>query len=163
MLMGMVSRTDNTIISTFMALWITATARAQGLSTLEAVKIAGTVTGIMAAAQLLGPPLVGILMDRLNRVAGWPLYAFALALGITEAAQGLCQQTLFGQEAPAHLRATAYGMFAWLSTCTVIFASIGGGLLFDRLGPASPFVMMGTISIGCVSVGAWALSRGRPP
>ena len=88
-------------------------------------------------------PLVG-------SVQGWPIYAYAVLIGVVEAGQTICQQAFFGQEAPAHLRGTAYGLLAIFGTVSVIVTSIVAGYLFDSMGPTAPFTLIGLLHVGAV-------------
>lgn len=165
-----VIRTDTSVLQSFMALWITIQGGKQGLTTLAAVKVAGTVAGIISAMNLIVPPILGYLLDRISRLAvyltavgmvgvvflcapmvedvtGWSIYVLAMFIGLAESSQTISQQALFGQEAPAHLRGTAYGLLAFFGTLSVVGTSFLGGYLFDRLGPTAPFLFTGTLHI----------------
>jgi MFS family permease len=165
-----VIRTDVSVLQSFMALWITIQGGKQGLTTLAAVKIAGTVAAIISGMNLIVPPILGYLLDRTSRLAiylvsvgfvgvvflcapmvkdvtGWSIYILAAFIGLAEGSQTISQQALFGQEAPAHLRGTAYGLLAFFGTLSVVVTSFLAGYLFDRLGPTAPFLFTGILHI----------------
>lgn len=165
-----VIRTDVSVLQSFMALWITIQGGKQGLTTLAAIKVAGTVAAIISSMNLIVPPILGYLLDRTSRLAiyltsvglvgvvflcaplvedvtGSSIYILAVFIGLAESSQTISQQALFGQEAPAHLRGTAYGLLAFFGTLSVVVTSFLAGYLFDRLGPTAPFLFTGTLHI----------------
>jgi hypothetical protein len=62
-------------------------------------------------------------LRRLATTNPWP----ALLIGIAESTQTIAQQAFFGQEAPADLRGTAYGLLAFFAEQQLGF--IGGALI----------------------------------
>lgn len=167
---AMVIRTDIAVLQSFLALWVVTEAHAAGIGTLAALKIVGTLTAIQAGASMVIPLVLGPILDRANRapiyagsvglvgiallstvfvdgVTGWSIYLVVAFIGVGEAAQTISQQAFFGQEAPPHLRGTAYGMLAVMGTVSVVAVSMIGGQLFDRLGPTGPFMLSGGLHI----------------
>jgi MFS family permease len=185
-----VIRTDTAVISSFMALWVTTAGAHQGVSTIQAVKIAGTLASIISAMSFVAPPILGFVLDRFSRqtvyvcavgavglafacaplvhsVTGPAIYGLAFAIGLAESAQIISQQAFFGQEAPAHLRGTAYGLLALFGTLSVIVTSLIAGYVFDTMGPTAPFVVAGALHLGTALVAVAILfhratTRGAP-
>ncbi len=170
LLTSFVIRTDGAVITSFLALWVVIDAKSHGIGMIEALKIVGVLTAIHSACSITVPLILGPILDRVNRAVVYAasvgivgvalmltgfvtdvtsplLYVVMIFVGIGEAAQTLSQQALFGQEAPPHLRGTAYGMLAVLGTISVIIVSMVGGQLFDTLGPAAPFMLSGGLHI----------------
>lgn len=179
-----VTRTDVSVLQSFMALWITIQGSKQGLTTLAAVKVAGAVAAIIATMGLIVPPILGFLLDRLSRLAiyliavgmvgvvflcaplvtdvtGWGIYILAVCIGLAESAQTISQQALFGQEAPAHLRGTAYGLLAFFGTLSVVVTAFLAGYLFDELGPTAPFLFTGGLHIVFTGLALLILAVGN--
>ena len=117
---------------------------------------------IMSAAYSLSAYPVGILSDRMDRVAilflGLALLALAdlslafatgvlgLALGVVlwglhmGFTQGLFA-TLVADSAPPELRGTAFGLFNLVTGLAVLLASLLAGALWDASGPRSTFLV----------------------
>jgi MFS family permease len=167
---ALVIRTDVAVLQSFLSLWVVTSARGEGIGTLAALKIVGTLTAIQSACSIVIPLVLGPILDRANRapiyagsvgfvgiallstmlvdnVTSWPIYAVVVFIGIGEAAQTISQQAFFGQEAPPHLRGTAYGMLAVMGTVSVVLVSLIGGQLFDKLGPTGPFMLSGWLHV----------------
>lgn len=165
-----VVRTDDAVLTSFLALWVTIQGAREGVDTVDAVKIAATLLAIIRIMHLIIPPILGTILDRMDRaklymlsifcvglvfvsaplvtsVQGWQIYAYAVFVGIVEASQTICQQAFFGQEAPAHLRGTSYGLLAIFGTASVVVTSIVAGYLFDAMGPTAPFVLIGLLHL----------------
>ena len=170
LLLGAVIRTDSVIMGTFLGLWIVNAAKLRGMDAIEATKTIGLLTGIMSVAAFVTPPLFGILADRMNRlklllismgatalgfgaiglienVFGLAIIAVIIGIGIAEGAQTISAQSLFAEEAPAHLRGSAMGLFVFLGTSSVVLINLLGGYLFDAVGFTAPFVMEGALNL----------------
>lgn len=169
LLIGGVIRTDSVIMSTFLGLWIVNAAKLRGMDAIEATKTIGLLGAIMSTAGFIGPPLFGILADKMNRlklliitlgmttvgfcaiglienVFGRAIIVVIVGISLAESAQMVAAQSLFAQEAPAHLRGSATGLFAFLGTTSVLLISLLGGYLFDKAGFTAPFVMEGVLN-----------------
>jgi len=70
---------------------------------------------------------------------------------------------LFGQEARADIRGTLVGVFNTMGGIGIIIVSGFGGYIYDAVGRASPFTMMGALN-GLLLVAAIAvrLRAGEP-
>lgn len=170
MLIGAVIRTDGVIMSTFLGLWIVNAAKLQGMDAIEATKTIGLLGAIMSAAAFITPPLFGVLADKMNRlnlliislgmtavgfcavglidnVFGQAMILVIVFIGLAEGAQTVSAQSLFAEEAPAHLRGSAMGLFAFLGTSSVLLINLLGGYLFDKAGFTAPFVMEGLLNL----------------
>lgn len=184
LLTSFVIRTDEAVVASFFALWITIQGAQEGMTAAEALVIAGIVMALMRATSFIVPPILGILLDRYDRlkiyiislimvgvsftsamlvdsVSGWAIFALAAFIGLTENAQTISQQAFFGQEAPAHLRGTAYGLLAFFGTGSVVVISLIAGYLFDLVGPTAPFVLIGGLHILFSVLALLYLRKGR--
>lgn len=123
----------------------------------------------------------GALSDTFGRsgliVAGWLIYAaiyFGLAYASLEwhmwvlyAAYGLyygafqgASSALIADLVPQHLRGTAYGIFNGALGVAAFPASLIAGILWDRYGPAAPFLFGGALSLIAV-IGFLMLPREK--
>lgn len=170
MMIAFVTRTDAAVVASFLSLWITQAGSAQGLEAEVALKTAGSILAVMNIAGFVTPPLFGYLADRFNRIGllifalaatgvaftatalvddafGWMIFGVFILIGIAEGAQTISTQTMFGEETPEHLRGSAIGFFAFIGSLSVILVSFLGGLLYDSLGHAAPFVLVGLLNL----------------
>ncbi len=184
LLTSFVVRTDEAVVGSFFALWITVQGAQEGMTTVQSLAVAGTVMFLMRGCALFVPPILGVLLDRFDRltiyllslfmvglsficaplvpsVTGVAIFAFALFIGMTESAQTISQQAYFGQEAPEHLRGTAYGLLAFFGTGSVVIVSLIAGFMFDWMGPTAPFILIGGLHIFFTLVAMAYLQRGR--
>lgn len=163
-------RADNTLKGTFVALWAVSAAPTAGMSTADALARGGQVLGFMGIIGLLWTPLYGLLLDRLDRVTGVALAmglaglgfvsmgfitspldfnmlpAFAL-LSVGQISAIIASVTLVGQEADPAERGSVIAMNGWCGAVGILLAAAIGGRLFDRVGPASPFVAIGIVQL----------------
>lgn len=164
-----VSRSDLVILGTFIVLWGTVAGREQGMDTATAVSLGVKIFVVTQMAGLLCSPVLGFVTDRINRVSGlaigsllgavgytsmWfvtdpgdpamlPLF---ILLGIGQTACNLSAQALIGQEAPKETRGVIIGGFGFCGTLGIIFSTWIGGIIFDLLRPAAPFVFVGILT-----------------
>lgn len=159
------ARADMAIITIFVTLWVAQAAAGSGLSAPEAAARAGMVVGIAQGAALLWSPLFGIIGDKLSRVTvlivgfllavvgyGWvgmiedpaaPASIPALVLlGMGQSSTVLASTLLLGQEAPAHIRGSVFGLQSFFGALGILVISAGGGRLYDAVGPHAPFIAM---------------------
>lgn len=163
-----VARGDLIVIGVFFSLWLTQQGIAQGLSSAEAVKLAGLFFGLVQGCALLWAPVAGILNDRLDRVTattislaiavvgygslalvddplGPVMYVCAVLLGIGQMSVLLASQTLIGQEAPGENRGAVMGMFSICGALGIMFVTKAGGIVFDMWNPG-PFVLVAAVN-----------------
>ena len=170
-----VARGDLVILGTFSILWGATAAIDQGIDPSEAVAKGRMIFIVASAAALAWIPFMGPIMDRLNRVStmmlcmtlgaigyccvwfvddplnlstAWPFFAL---LGIGQISAFLGAQTLIGQEAPRLERGAVVGMFNTAGAIGILISSWFGGMLFDKVAPAAPFVLIGLMN-GAVAI-----------
>lgn len=183
-----VSRGDLAIVGTFLSLWIVNHSVAQGMSTPEALKRAGMIFGISQGAALLWAPVIGVICDRFNRLlamslalflaalgylgmgfikdpVGLPMILASIVLGIGEISAVIAAQALIGREAPAATRGSVVGAFGIFGALGILLATKAGGLLFDQISPAAPFVAIGSVNalVLLVALFTWHQSRAAVP
>lgn len=167
---GFVIRTDTAILNAFLSLWVVRAAADVGVDSATAMKTAGLLLSILSVASFVTPPIFGYVADRVNRthllvlglaltagaflsttlvddVFGWGIIIVVVFIGLAEGAQTIAAQSVFGQEAPKHLRGSAMGVYATLGTISVLFVSYLGGVMFDKVGYSGPFVVAGGLHL----------------
>jgi MFS family permease len=79
-----------------------------------------------------------------SKMAFWGLFtAYGLFIALTAGGE----RALIAQIAPAHLKASAFGLHAAVAGIGLLPASIIAGFLWDALGQASPFIFGGTLAM----------------
>ena len=161
---GSAVRTDTVITGSFLALWIVTAGHGRGIDPITATKAAGVFASIRFITKVIGAPLFGLIVDKVNRtllvrislammtfaygyfafvtnVFGVSMLVGAIMLGVAESAEGLSSLSLFAQEAPPHLRGSSVGVFSFLGSITLIVINLAGGYLFYKVGYNSPMLM----------------------
>ena len=174
-----VGRTDLVVVVIFLSLWITHVALEQGMSTEEALIEAGIMFGLMQGAGLLFMPIMGFLVDRMNRVVavalatglalvgylwlglldqpmGVQAYPAAIILGMGQASAILTAMALVGQEVSETETGAVSGLFTLFGAIGILLATKIGGLLFDAWMPGAPFIITG-LANGVVLIAALAM------
>lgn len=181
---GIIGRGDLIVISTFLSLWVVQTGESAGLTTGQGLARAGMVFAAIQGSALLWAPVIGVIVDRVNRVTGLAIamaiaacgyllmgqvadpfdnsiFAVAVLLGIGENSVLIAALALLGQEAPKRMHGTIVGMFLIMGAFGVIVASLGGGQLFDHWSKTGPFTLMGVLNAVAL---VWAIVvRVRTP
>jgi MFS family permease len=161
-----VSRGDLLVFAMFFSLWIVAAGTDQGMTVADAQSTAGRIFGVSQMAMLLFTPVMGVIVDRLDRVTalafamgfaavgylglglvGDPftsqyIYPMAILGGAGEACLLVSGPALLGQEAPAKIRGSVVGLVGLCGAVGVLIHSKIAGLLFDAWMYQAPFVYM---------------------
>ncbi|MBK1719094.1 MFS transporter [Thiocystis violacea] len=183
-LAAFIARGDQSINATFLILWGTTAGLAAGMDTAAAVKN-GTIIFVLAqVAALVWAPIMGPIMDRMDRVSGLALsmvlaaignlsvillvdprpgsgLIFYILLGIGQISVYLAAQSLIGQEAPIARRGSVLGAFNIAGAIGILLITLIGGRLFDAIDPRAPFILVGIINI--LLFGVCILVRLRYP
>jgi MFS family permease len=165
-----VARGDLVILGTFTLLWGQSAAMADGFSAAAAIE-KGRIPFIVAqSTALLWAGAIYFIIDRFNRVTGLaicmalaaagylsmffvhdpmlksslPLFAL---LGLGQISAFFGATVLIGQEAPIAERASVVAAFNFCGAIGILVTSKLGGYLFDHVGPASPFIMIGVLNL----------------
>ncbi len=167
-------RGDIVVVGIYFSLWMIQAGASTGMTSSEALARGGLMFAAIQAAALAWAPIMGLLMDRLNRVTGLAI-AMSLAsasylvmgqmndpfnvalivpacifLGMGEVSAIISAAALFGQEAPVRTRGAIVGVYYIFGTLGIMAATYFGGQLFDAIGPTAPFTMMGIINFTVV-------------
>ncbi len=169
-LVGLVIRSDFVIVNTFLALWITNAAVRNGTSPAIAAAHAGVLVTVIMFCQIGAGFVVGYLADRFDRnrllialllyaalaygatglvndILGIQGFAIAVALGVAEGASTTIGQTLLGNNAPPALRGSSISVFALVGQIGAIGITSVGGVMYDQVGYAAPFMVVGALNL----------------
>eukprot|EP00026_Physarum_polycephalum_P008088 Phypoly_transcript_08166.p1 GENE.Phypoly_transcript_08166~~Phypoly_transcript_08166.p1 ORF type:complete len:510 (+),score=84.93 Phypoly_transcript_08166:209-1531(+) len=163
---GFAARGDSEVVTTFLSLWVYQTAISSGTFTpTDALARAGIVAGVAQTCAVCFAPFAGFLCDKLHRIfalailafiaalgyilicftqdpLGWEMMVGACVVGVGEIGLVVSSTALVAQEAPAPVRGSASGFFAFCGAVGILIATKLGGGLFDRWA-AAPLFMFG--------------------
>lgn len=180
LVIAFVARGDTAVMSSFLSLWAVKTATAGGASQPGAIAIAGGLLSVVTICGMASAAVTGWLADRVDRLAPltaglaaagignmaicavhdlgrWPVYAVVGVVAAAETAVIICGQTVLGEEAPATARGAAVGAFGVCGSTGVLALLAVGGVLFDRISPQAPFVLVGAVNLaaGVAAAAVW--------
>ena len=115
----------------------------------------GRLADRMSHMTLLGAGLVALIAADLVLAQAQGLAAVALGVGFWGLHMGMTQGLLaamVADNAPAHLRGTAFGFFNLASGVAMLIASILAGLLWDTLGSAVTFYAGALFSLAALTL-----------
>jgi len=183
-----VARSDLVILGTFVVLWGTVEGVREGMDPAVAASRGAGLFGLASVAALLWLGFLGSVMDRFNRVttviccmalaavgygAMWMVdnpfatsaIPFFLLLGAGQTSAFFGATTLISAEAPRLSRGSVVGAFNMCGAIGIFFASGLGGRLFDSVGPAAPFALIGGLNaiVMCLAIIVRIKSPGHIP
>jgi MFS family permease len=183
-----IARGDQSVNATFLILWGTLAGKAAGMESAEAVMNGTLIFVIAQIAALVWAPILGPLLDRLDRVTALAIcmvlaaignlallllddplgdngLIFFILLGIGQISVFLSAQSLIGQEAPANKRGSVLGAFNISGAIGILLITSTGGQLFDAIDPRAPFVVVGAINVLLFFASLYVRLKGppRPP
>lgn len=162
-------RCDLVVVILFLSLWITQAGVEQGLSTQDAFVQVGIIIGVVQLSALVWAPVIGVLIDRIGRVAavalatfiamvgyiwigmlespvGTQAYPAAVVLGMGQVSAIVAATALVGQESGEENTGSISGAFNVFGAIGVLLATKVGGWLFDAWMPGAPFIVTGAIN-----------------
>ena len=180
-----VARSDLVILGSFLTLWGRFAVESAGMAGSEAQAMSVRPFAIAQAAGLVWIVLLGFMLEKRDRL-------LALAVAFTVSTIGylgmwfvddllapgsiplLCMlgagqisafwgaTTLIGREAPKASRGTVVGAFNLSGVLGILMFVALGGVLYDRHGPAAPFIMVGFANLLVMAAaGGLALKESR--
>ena len=171
---GFISRGDLVVVGVFLGLWINKVAIERGMSPADATAKVGLILSIGAFGQLLFGFLIGYLVDLIgkkwSRVDSLSLTAFIgviaygamffitdplgnglmyvmVLLAIAQISGIIASQVFIAQQAREEIRGSVIGFFGVCGAFSQIILSAVGGILFDKLSPNSPFVLVALLNL----------------
>ncbi len=181
-----ISRADLTLVATFISLWLQRVGRNEGLDAAEAIIRAGLMFALIQGASLIWAPIMGMLVDRVHRLAcvlaalmlggvGYTLlgmqehpftpvgYLGCVLVGMGQMSVIISVTGLLGQESPLDVRGSVIGLAGLCGSVGILTTSLAGGYLFDYWHISGPIILVGlaNFAIGAVALRVW-LAEGRP-
>jgi len=177
-----IARSDLVILGTFTVLWGQTAAMNDGLDAAQASAVGSRLFGTASVAALLWLPVLGFVLDRVNRVSGI-IFCMSLAavaylamllvedpalpsaigwfvlLGIGQISAFLGATVLISTEAPVATRGAVIGMFNVFGAVGILISTGVGGRLFDSVSPAAPFAMIGVLAAFVAVFAVWVRIR----
>lgn len=173
-----IARGDLVVIGTFVNLWGTKAGMAAGMEPAGATAQGRLLFAASTLAGLLWLPVMGYLLDKVNRVTGTLLcmtlaalgflctdfvedplakesLIFFVLLGIGQISAFIGAATLIGQEAPVASRGAVIGFFNISGALGIFVCTAVGGRLFDDIGPHAVFEMVGGLTVLVVLFAVW--------
>ncbi len=182
---GYVGRGDLAIFSIFFSLWFMSVGLEAGKESSDIVAFSGTMFGVATIAGLIAGPTFGLVADRIKRetavmislaLAAVAYFAMALIddpfvlaaiipaciiLGAAEIGVIVTGASLVGQEAPEETRGAVVSCFQVVGGMGITSCVFVGGILFDRVSPNAPFMMMAVLNVLAVLFGIYTLRKPK--
>lgn len=174
------ARADMAIVTLFMILWVIQAGSAAGMTAAEAQGRAGIYVAVYSLAALVAAPVVGIIADRIDRLA-LTVGAFAVAAagygwlgtstdvlsfgdmvpplviaGFGQSSVAMAITVLLAQQCPPDIRGSVFGVQSFFGAVGILAISWGGGQLFDLVSPGAPFIAVAAAN-ACVFIAALTL------
>ena len=180
-----VARSDLVILGSFLTLWGRFAVESAGITGSDAQAMSVRPFAVAQTAGLIWIVVLGFMLEKRDR-----LFALAVAFGVAtlgylgmwfvddllapKSIPLLCllgagqisafwgATTLIGREAPKASRGTVVGAFNLSGVMGILFFVALGGVMYDKYGPAAPFVMVGSANLLVMAAaGALALKESR--
>jgi MFS family permease len=173
---------DRVVLGTFLMLRLQQAWLERGLTMADAASRARVPFIAAMAAGLVTALVVGVLLDRIDRLrigtaamalaalaylacgfiddpsASGLLLAVAILLGVGQIAAIIAGQTLLGQEAPRDVRGAVFGLAGVCASAAILFTNAFGGWLYDSVSRGGPFFLLAGVNFA-IFVFGWRLSR----
>ena len=180
-----VARSDLVILGSFLTLWGRFAVESAGITGSDAQAMSVRPFAVAQTAGLLWIVLLGFMLEKRDRLLALAV-AFAVAtigylgmwfvddllaprsipllcmLGAGQISAFWGATTLIGREAPKASRGTVVGAFNLSGVLGILVFVALGGVLYDRYGPAAPFLMVGCANLLVMAAaGGLALKESR--
>jgi len=184
---SLAARGDMVVVGAFTFLWLVRYTADMGLDVQDGYARGRMIVPLITLTVLLTAPLMGSILDRVDRVSGIMIafslsaigYTFmgsitdplantvfvaAILLGLGEGACIMSSIALIGQNAPAKTRGSVIGTFTACGAVGMLLASGVGGYLFDNWTYTGPFLFMGLINAAVLFFAIYVkLAHPNPP
>ena len=173
-----ISRGDLAVTGAFIFLWLVQVGMTMDMTPSEAMgKLAAPRVFVVVGGAMIGAILMGLLADKFRKVtavaiaAGLASFAYIAmgfvkdpsapwvfgllaVMGVAEISAFVSSQALVGQRARPDRRGAVIGFFGVAGAVGILIATMGGGILFDKVKPSAPFLLFGLLNL---VVFIWAL------
>ena len=166
---SLAARGDMVVVGAFTFLWLVRHTADLGLDIQEGYSRGRMVVPLITLTVLLSAPIMGSILDRVDRVIGIiiafsisavgytfmgvisdplgnTIFTAAILLGLGEGACIMASIALIGQNAPPKTRGSVIGTFTAAGATGMLLASGVGGYLFDNWTYTGPFLFMGLVN-----------------
>ncbi|MDG1462382.1 MAG: MFS transporter, partial [Gammaproteobacteria bacterium] len=186
---AIVARGDMAVLSTFFVLWLSQKAMAEGMPTAEASVYALKFYILIQVFALIWLPIMGFILDRVDRVVGvaiamvlaasgytslylitdplgMQMWIAAVIVGMGEMSANLATLTLIGSVAPEKGRGAVIGLFSLCGAIGILmiakFGGMASGYYNDNI---APFVLiaMANCAVLVVAMIVLKITRNSPP
>jgi MFS family permease len=167
---AIVARGDMAVLSTFFVLWLTQVGVNAGMETAAAAQRGLLFYILIQVFALCWLPILGLILDRIDRGLGLALamilaalgyfslfmladplgpmiWVCAVLVGIGEMSANLASLTLIGSEAPVKGRGAVIGLFSLCGAIGILLVAKVGGTMSATFGPVAPFVLVAGANI----------------
>ena len=176
---------DRVVLGTFFSLRLQQAWHERGLTMPEALERARLPVVAALIAGLATALVVGVLLDRIDRVrigtfamllaalaylaCGFmddptrdaAMLGVAVLLGVGQIAAIIAGQTLLGQEAPRDVRGAVYGLAGICASAAILFTNGFGGWMYDVLSKGAPFFLLAGVNFAIFLFGMRLVTRSR--
>jgi len=165
-----ISRGDLAITGAFIFLWLIHIGTSRGMVVSDAMGFAMPRILMVVIGALIGSIVMGLLADRFRKVtavaiaAGLASFAYITMgfvedpsapwvfgllaiMGVAEISAFVSSQVLVGQRARPDRRGAIIGFFGVAGAVGILIATMGGGILFDKVKPSAPFLLFGLLNL----------------
>ncbi|MBM4197364.1 MAG: MFS transporter [Gammaproteobacteria bacterium] len=173
-----IGRGDFTVIGYFFPLWAMQHGIASGMTATASMARGGMLFGLIQLSAMLWAPAMGYISDKVTRTTGLCIalglavigygalgtvddpfsrafLPIAVLVGIGEVSVIVASGALVGQEARPADRGPIIGFYNAVGGMGILFASLIGGIVFDRIGDTAPFTMMAVLNAVLLSFGLY--------
>jgi MFS family permease len=173
---------DRVVLGTFLMLRLQQSWLERGMTMSEAASRARVPFVVAMASGLLTALVVGVLLDRVDRLrigtaamllaalaylacgfiddpASSGLLPVAILLGVGQIAAIICGHTLLGQEAPRDVRGAVFGLAGICASAAILFTNAFGGWLYDFVNRGGPFFLLAGVNFAIFVFGIWISRR----
>jgi MFS family permease len=181
---AMVARGDMAVLGTFFVLWLTQQGVAGGLDTAAANGVALKFYILIQVFAMCWLPVMGWLLDRVDRVAGLAfamvlggvgygslylfddplgseMYVAAVLVGMGEMSANIASLTLIGSEAPPKVRGAVIGLFSLFGAIGILLVAKVGGIMSGTYGTLAPFLLVAGANAVVLVLALVVWARGR--
>lgn len=179
------ARADMAIVTLFLILWVVQAGNAAGMTMAEAQARAGIYVAVYSLAALATAPVVGIIADRIDRLAltigcfmiaaiGYGALGMSgdvlsftrivpalLLAGVGQSCAAMSIMVLLAQQCPENIRGSVFGIQSFFGALGILTISWGGGQLFDLVAPGAPFIAVALVNaMVFIAAGALLMREG---
>ena len=97
----------------------------------------------------------------LSRPDQFATYLVTVLMLLTTGVSNVCVETFFQKMVPSDISGTMKGVFNFFGQLGVLTITVASGYLFDNVGPASPFILVGIFDLVLAMVSIILSAMGK--